>query len=433
MRVHSDEFFYLEMNKLVCDYTMYFPMIFNRNFNLDMFLKAVHHVLDSMPHLKSRCKGRFWRAQWVGFEEHKIEDITEILEVNLDYDLKLEDFYSQILKGFILLEDRKIDLEKEPPIKIKVFRDKNSKRTVVFLCIHHAIADGRGSMTLISLFEKTYRAIKNGKTLPDIKNYRKIPLKLLKDGTFKTIKNTFVKKESIDSSEIATIINECKESTKKGIDEFEVLRIPKEKVLELKNNNKKYNYTTNDIIVRKMLVITEKLNIPMGDDKKYINVGIAIDNRKNIKEDIITVTNYASMSPFYFEKDLVNDRKEFRNKIKEFKKNASGASFSKEFMLMSFFPLAIQKKVFQGPVLKMIKDMSCKGIQTTNVGEMTRFIGDFDETLEYLEFIGPAGKFGLPIVSISLYKGDLSIYFRRVNDSTGICNVIKNMFEAEIT
>src|SRR5699024_11154334 len=141
MRVLSDEFFYIEMNKLVCDYTMYFTMIFNRNFNLDMFLKAVHHVLDSMPHLNKNSNEMLRRIQCAGFEENKIEDITEILEVNLDYDLKLEDFYSQILKGFILLEDRKIDLEKEPPIKIKVFRDKNSKRTVVFLCIHHATAD----------------------------------------------------------------------------------------------------------------------------------------------------------------------------------------------------------------------------------------------------------------------------------------------------
>src|SRR5699024_612861 len=129
---------------------------------------------------------------------------------------------------------------KESPIKIKVFRDNNSKRTVVFLCIHHAIADGRGSMILISLFEKTYKAIKNGETLPEIKNYRKIPLKLLKDGIFKTIKNTFEKKEYIDSNKIATIINECKDNIKEEIDEFEVLRISKEKVLELKNDNKKY-------------------------------------------------------------------------------------------------------------------------------------------------------------------------------------------------
>lgn len=428
---NGQETFFLEMNKHVCSYTMYFPMIFDNKFDLSIYKNSVDYLLNQIPHLKRKCKNHFWRASWVPIKDFYIDQIFHIEAMDEIKEETRKEFYSQAIEIFYLLKDKVIDLEKEPPMKFKVIMTKERKWTMVVLCVHHSVADGRGSMQIMSEIGEIYTALVNNQKLPIIKNYRKIPYRFLNESFFKILKRTFTTKENVLAAENTIDLIDCSKDLPKD-ESFISIDIPKEKIMQLKTAYKEWNYTTNDIIVYLLLQICSDIVGKEVNDSTVFNVGIAIDNRKNIKKEILTITNYASMCPFYIRHNTLEDKAKVKEELQYFKRTATGLSFSKEFMLMALFPYAIQKKVFGGNIKNMIKGISCKGIQTTNVGELTKFVGNYNHTLKYAEFIGPAGKYGMPILSISLYEGDMRIYFRRTDDSNCLCNQLRDLLKMKL-
>lgn len=434
MLANGQETFFWEMNKHACSYTMYFPMVFDSTFDFSVYKSSVEYLLAQVPHLKRRCKEHFWRPSWVELEGFQVNQLFEVKELDARECETVKSFYTKAMSCFYEMKDKTIDLDKEPPLKFKAILDKNRKWYLIVLGIHHSVADGRGSMQIMSTLDTIYTAMMEQKPLPLLKNYRKIPYRLLKEPFFKILVRTFTAKEDPLAARNDMDLVDCTNESPKE-ENFVSLKIPKETIVRLKEEYKDWNYSTNDIIVYQLLQIASSL---IGEQersdgqKPVVNVGIAVDSRKNIKKDILTITNYASMCPFYLETDTLSDKGKVKAALQEFKATAEGLSFSKEFMLMALFPYAIQKKVFDGNVKNMIKEMSCKGIQTTNVGEMTRFVGSYHNSLKYTEFIGPAGRYGMPILSISLYEGDVSIFFRRTNDSNGICERLRDLLNEKL-
>lgn len=432
MIANGQETFFLEMNKHVCNYTMYFPMIFDNKFDLSIYKKSVDHLLNQIPHLKRKCKDHFWRASWVPIKDFFIDQIFYIEEIDGIEKETRKEFYSRAIEILYLMKDKVIDLEKEPPLKFKVIMTEDRRWTMVVLCVHHSVADGRGSMQIMSEIGDIYTSLVNNQKLPIIKNYRKIPYRFLKESLFKILIRTFTTKENVLAAENTIDLTDCSKDLSKD-ENFISIEISKEKIMKLKAAYKEWSYTTNDIIVYLLLLICSDLVDGKDvNDSTVFNVGIAIDNRKNIKKEISTITNYASMCPFYIRHNTLMDKAKVKEELQNFKSTATGLSFSKEFMLMSLFPYAIQKKVFGGNIKNMIKGISCKGIQTTNVGELTKFVGNYNHTLKYAEFIGPAGKYGMPILSISLYEGDMRIYFRRTDDSNCLCNQLRDLLKMKL-
>lgn len=432
MLTNGQETFYFEMNKHACSYTMYFPMVFDKYFNLEVFKESAGYLMQQIPHLQCRCKDQFWRVRWVKLDDFCVDNLFCTYTLNCNHGVSQEEFYAKAMDKFMSLEDKQIEMDKEPQLKFKVFLEKCGNWSMVVICFHHSIADGRGSLQIISSIEQTYSAIINNKEKPKLKNYRKIPFYMLKENIFKVLIRTFTKKDHPLASRNSIDLIDSSNETYRN-ENFEVLRISKEKMQQLKDFYSEWGYSTNDIIVHKFLVLSAKLlNEKAANDNAVLNVGIAVDNRKNINKDILTITNYASMCPFYIEEKNIYDKAVVKAELQEFKKTASGLSFSKEFILLALFPYAVQKKVFECNVKTMIKEMSSKGIQTTNVGEITRYVGTFNDSLKYVEFIGPAGRNGMPIISISVYDGQVTLYFRRTNDSTGICQKVKELFIEEL-
>lgn len=427
MKVTGQESFYFEMDGLACNYTMYFPMIFDHRFNIAAYKKSVDYLLQQVPHLKCRYEDHFRRPRWKEIDGFNVESlfVTKSIPENPEWDVKT--FYRDAMDVFVQMGNKSIDMEKEPPIKFKVI--SAGDRTMVVLCIHHSIADGRGSMQVLSTLDEIYTCVESGKEMRELKNYREIPYRFLEGGRFRTIYRTLTKKEDpLAKRESASLIV-CTDE-REVAENFVSLKLSKEKIELLKERYQEWEYTTNDVIVHKLLSICSKL-MEGDEETTVVNVGIAMDNRKSIVEDILTITNYASMCPFYVEKKHIADRGKVKASLQHFKATATGLSFSKEVMLLALFPYAIQKKILRGKVRNMIKELSCKGVQSTNVGEMAGRSGSYNGSLQYAEFIGPAGRYGMPIISMSLYEGELTMYFRRINDSEGICDRMMALMEAE--
>ncbi len=430
MITYAQESFYCEMNKQACSYTMYFPMLFDHTFQLERFKKAADYLFQNVPHLARKSVSGFWRARWVeleGFDSEQLFSCYRFSDGMLESE---EEFYREALKAFQNLEDTRIDMETEAQLKFKVFADEKQRWTLVVLCIHHSIADGRGSMQIIDVLSRAYESAGGQEKLPKLENYRKVPVHALKDGFFTILKRTFRQEKEMQKHCKELFPTDLREEPRR--ENFEVVRLTKGELEELKEQYRPWNYSTNDILVYKLLKVSSRLGSGEPDEHAVLNIGIAIDHRKDIRRQILSITNYASMCPFYMNESDIQDLYKVKKQLQHFKQNAAGVSFSKEFLLLGMVPFAVQKKIFKGDVSNTIRAMSCRGIQTTNIGEITRHIGDFGSSLRHVEFIGPAGKFGMPIISISSYQGELAIYFRRTNDTTGICRKVREMFEEEL-
>jgi NRPS condensation-like uncharacterized protein len=138
--------------------------------DLDMkaFRESIKAAIKDVPLMASIINKGYWRDTWKPIENYDIDRFIKT------YEVEENPFYEKAYSQFLRLTNKRIDMGKEPPFKVKVFYNKSNSKKVVVFCIHHALVDGRGCFRLVRLIGEHYNAIMNNQILKPRKNYRAV-------------------------------------------------------------------------------------------------------------------------------------------------------------------------------------------------------------------------------------------------------------------
>ncbi|MBZ4646024.1 MAG: siderophore/surfactin biosynthesis protein [Clostridia bacterium] len=413
---------YWEMDKDIGCQTFYFITYVNENFNIEILKESLKCVVKDIPILSCKFTKGYWRDRWVPIENFNINQIIRTIRVDKKH------FYDDAYSKFLQLKDKRLNLEKEPPLKVIVFYNEETEKKVIVFCTHHSFADPRGNSYLIGLIGSYYNALLHNKALKPKKIYRTLPKLIFSYGVIKAIK-TFLKTETPSMDSYKPLIKMDFDDSNNGSGEsIERLIIRKEDLKKLKLYYKDYGFTINDIILYFTLKLTNKYNMNLKEPSSHACLSIGIDLRGYIKDDVLTITNYAGRDFFTVDLKDADDLPGFAKKLKAFREKQEGIGNVMSFVSISMFPIAIQKKIWKSAVGNSLKEWSLRTLVTTNVGKLDDFVKPFGDAVEDISIAMSFPYSGLPVISASGYKDTLTLYFTKFNDKNGLTQKVKNDF-----
>ncbi|MCR6544185.1 condensation domain-containing protein [Dehalobacterium formicoaceticum] len=409
--------------KLGCN-TMYLITRFKKELDLKILKESLENLSRDLPLLSRRMKKGYWRDQWQVIPDFDIQKLIYLYEVDL------ENFYDQAYEIFIKMQDNHITLEKEPPLKLKIFRNKSGEEKLVVFCIHHALADGRGCFQLVELLGKYYHSILHRIPFTPPKNERRM-LKFVTSLNLKHVLTMFMSSlkgisQTVKMTSFKPLIKNEITKDEGNRENIERIILSEEDLKMLKNFYQDYSFTVNDIVLLLTLKFMELHNQALEKPSDYVGVALGIDLRKYLKMDFLSISNFSAMEMFIVSQKDLADLGTMKQKLQDFKEKPIGLGFVFQFFLNSMFPIKLQKKILD----KWARDFIIKGseimVQTTNVGKLDDYVVPFGDLVENISFVGPSPRYGFPEISISGYKNTLTIYFTKYYDSNQINLKTKN-------
>jgi NRPS condensation-like uncharacterized protein len=358
-------------------------------------------------------------------------DINQIIKT---YEVVEDSFYENAYLHFLQLTDKRINLAKEPPFKVKVFYNQSNNKKVVVFCIHHALVDGRGCFRLVRLIGEHYHAIMNNQTLKPRENQRAISVLLsslnIIDVT-KALASSFAGLflDPINKASMKPLLPREFTSDSNSNETIERIVIKDEVLYKLREHYKDYNYTLNDILMHLTFKLMVKYNQTLETPSKNVCIALGIDLRRYFKKDYLSISNYSVMDSFTVKSDHVNDLSKMQKEFRRLKEKPIGLGVIVEPMFSSVFPIAKQRKMLNKWARKFIIEGSIRAIQTTNVGITDEHLLPFGDIVENISFVGCSPVCGFPQISIARYKDTLTLYFIKYNDNSGLVQKVKNDYQ----
>jgi NRPS condensation-like uncharacterized protein len=400
-----------------------------KDLDMEAFRESIKSAIKDVPVMASIINKGYWRDTWMPVENYDVNQFVKTYEVEENA------FYENAYSYFLNLTDKRINLEKEPPFKVKVFYNSSNNNKVVVFCIHHALVDGRGCFRLVRLIGEHYDAIIKNKPLKPRKNYRSVSTLInslnIIDVTrvlFTSFAGLFldpINKASMKplvNKEDDTEANSCKET-------IERIVIKKESLDKLRAYYKDYDYTVNDILMLLTFKLMVKYNMELEKPSKNVCVALGVDLRRYFKEDYLSISNYSVMDSFTVKLDHVNNLSKMEKEFKRLKEKPIGLGVIVEPMFSSVFPIANQRKMLNKWARKFIIEGSIRGIQTTNVGITDEHLLPFGDIVDNISFVGCSPVCGFPQISIARYKDTLTLHFIKYNDNNGLAQKVKNDYQ----
>lgn len=425
---------YWDMDENVCCNTM-FIISYMKNIDIDILKESLRYVVKTIPILSCKLKKGFWRDKWVPIEEFNVEQMIEKIRVEKDL------FFDNAYNKFLQLTNKKINLQHDPLLKIKLFYNEEVNKKVLVFCMNHILVDGRGANTLLELIGCYYDSILNNKEIVLKTNTRKfssllLSLNITNIFSLLNFKVIFEHKSKENFVQLIPINKQNNEDL--GIC-IEKIRVSADDLNILKSSYSKYDFTVNDIILHFTLKLLEKYNIPLEKKSDAVAIALGVDLRRYLKKDLMCIANYAGTEILKVRMEDINNMKVVSDKFHKLRKQSIGLGFLIQPMMQALFPISIQKRMLRFIQNFLIK-WSVRSIQTTNVGKIDEYVRPFNDMIEDISFIGPSPYYGFPLISVSGYKDTLTIYLTKYNDFDNIsfkvkedleeiiCNALKNSF-----
>ncbi|MBC2581434.1 hypothetical protein [Clostridium sp. DJ247] len=411
--------------KLGCN-TMYLITHVKDSFNLEILKESLKYIVKDIPILSCKMSKGYWRDKWERIENFDISQIIQTIRVDKD------SFYDKAYSQFVQLVDKRIILENEPPLKVKIFYNEEIENKVIVFCIHHALADGRGSFQLVKLIGTYYYTLFNNNKLVPQKNYRKMSRLIFSFNMITIINMILLCLKGLFQPKLSDSFKPLLEmdniNNKGNGESIERIILSKENINKIKSFYKDFDFTINDIILLLTTKLMTKYNMILKEPSSCVGAALGIDLRRYLKEDILSITNYSVMEMFIVYNTETNDLPRMVEKLKSLKKRPFGIGLILQIFLSNIFPITVQKYIFNKWAKEFIIEGSVRMMQTTNVGKLDDYATPFGDVVENLSFVGPSPRYGFPEVSVSGYKDSLTIYFTKYNDENNLTKKVKNDF-----
>lgn len=423
---------YLTFDKVTSNNTFYFVTYINEKFSVDALKESVKYVIKDIPKLSYKIKKGFWRDQWVPINDFCIDQIFETVEVEKEAFENDEEFLDQAFSKFVDCESKRINLEIEAPIKVKIFCNEKISKKILVYCVHHSFSDGMGTCQLIELIGKNYDAILHNKIPLRHENQSKIAGLFLslhfKDiiymflSSFKTLLRPIM-------MALAKPLIEFKEKDN-GLDEgsIERLLINTKELDKLKEKYKCYNFTFNDIILLLAINMMSKFNNNLKKPSRYLVASLSMNLRKYLSKDCLCICNYSGFDLLIINNKDSGEISKINKSIKDFKKKPLGIGFIMQLFMMNILPAKLQRGIIKSMMNSLAKKGGNYAIVTTNCGKLDKYVTHFGEGLEHISFIGAEVIYGFPSISASGYNDSMVLYFSKYKDGNQLCKVMKNTF-----
>jgi NRPS condensation-like uncharacterized protein len=399
--------------------------------DLDMkaFRESIKAAIKDVPLMASIINKGYWRDTWKPIENYDIDRFIKT------YEVEENPFYEKAYSQFLRLTNKRIDMGKEPPFKVKVFYNKSNSKKVVVFCIHHALVDGRGCFRLVRLIGEHYNAIMNNQILKPRKNYRAVSILI-------NSLNIIHVAKALLSSFVGLFLDPINKASMKPLlpreedidinsssETIERIVIKNADLYNLRAYYKAYDYTLNDILMLLTFKLMVKYNMALEKPSKSVGIALGVDLRRYFKKDYLSVSNYSVMDSFTVKTEHVNDLSKMEREFKRLKEKPIGLGVIVEPVFTSVFPIAKQRKMLNKWARKFIMEGSIRAIQTTNVGITDEHMLPFGDIVENISFIGCSPMCGFPQISIARYKDILTLHFIKYNDNNGLAQKVKNDYQ----
>ncbi len=416
---------YWNMDKDISNQTFYFITRVNERFNLEILKESLKQVVKDLPVLSRRLVDGFWRDKWVPIENFDSSQIIKAVKVD---NVDKVSFYDKAYSHFIEMKNKRLNLEKEQPLKIIVLYNEKVKEKLVVFCTHHSFADPRGNCHLIKLIAERYDDILNKRTIKPVKNFNTMPKLILSYGFFKAFKE-FINTPKISMDTYKPLMDmdydanntNCKESIDK-------LEIKGEELNKLKAKCKEFGLTIDGMIMFLSLILVRKYNETLQTPSSHACLSVGIDLRDHIKGDALKIANYAGRDYYPVELKDTEDVYKFSRELKAFRDKQVGVGSVMQFVLPSIFPITMQKKIWRSSVGVALREWTLRTLVTTNIGRLDEFVKPFGDAVEGISAVVASAYCGLPLISVSGYKNELTLYITKFNDKKELVTKIKDDF-----
>lgn len=381
----------------------------------EQLVNSLQRTIRQIPLLGFRMERGAWRDQWTPAPDLNPEDLVE--EIEVPGDDSGEEFEDQAYAKFMERATEGIDIGCEPPVRIMLFR-RGSRGLLVYR-LHHSIADGNGCLQLVRLLsENTFKDPKEEMPLPVAMNrgfyqlFRAFGLRdvpgILHDIAVETVRPWAL----LFSKPLWHVDTDKYEPIKLSLAR---LTIEGEDYQSLHDMARKHGLTINDMLSVAYLALAAELNEKLPKPSPFLHVNFTVNLRRFLPESKIQITNLSGISGLASRPgkagSFTDAAAEVIEKIGELKRHYIGLGFITVPQLMTFLmpaPLAhLFFKKYSGFVMKQIGRYS---IAMTNIGAMGPFVEPFGESLKHASFIAPIWEMGFPMITVTGYRGGLSLY-----------------------
>ncbi|MBX4264176.1 condensation domain-containing protein [Clostridium estertheticum] len=400
-----------------------------KTLNLEIFKESLKYIVKDIPMLACKILKGYWRDKWQPIENFDVSQIIETISVDKN------SFYEKAYAQFLQLDEKRINLESEPALKVIIFYNEENEKKVIIFCIHHALADGRGCCEVVKLIANNYCTLLNNNRIVPQKNYRKMSKLLLSINLINILKMIYTELKNLFNPKLfkylKPLIDANSENTHDSNHEsIERIIVSKENIIKLKSLYKDYGFTVNDIILFLSTKLMSKYNRELKEPSEYVGAVMGMDLRRYLKKNILSITNFAIMKFFIVGNSETNDLPRMAENIKTFKNKLSGVGweFINQVSLSKIFPVEITKYISDKIAKFFIIDGGSKMIITTNVGRIDDYVTSFGDIVESITFIAGQPIYGFPLVTISGYKDTVTLYFSKYNDENNLTKKVRDDF-----
>ncbi len=434
----SDSMFYGQEGKYMCG-TIYQVLCFQNGFSFTAFLEAVRQLSDR--HLILRCVFRegFLTDNWVLQDNFKAENLFTECLLEINNEIKEEQFFEEAYKQFKELKQKHIDISRQPPWRFFITKNLSSNQFFVVIAFHHAVSDGIGWMELIQQLSCYYQMLKDDSScVLEEKSFLFERERVL----VPKISDIYIHKMQEKVQERSTTIEHLKKIKcgmtldKRSLYKIKYDDLSLEKiVVEEKRIFQLVDYfsiekkiSINDILVYANCLLNKEIlqNQAMFDTEIF--GGFRVNNRKFMEEyNKKYLGNYSFLQYVILNNTEILDKEKVFDAIKSSKDEMQYLDDLISLNNVKDVPLPLFKLIMRMMLKKKGQEL-CKGVTTTNMGAIDYYLTGFGEEL-YDAYIIPCGfSVGYPLICASSFNGRMSLLFIRYNDGEEITKKIQNKF-----
>ncbi|MBZ4646025.1 MAG: siderophore/surfactin biosynthesis protein [Clostridia bacterium] len=412
--------------------TWYILLYVKDDFNIKILAESIKQAVKDIPILSCKISRGYWRDKWVPIENLDVNQFIKTICVDNNSFQDKDSFYDEAYNQFIQLKDKYINIQSEPPFKVKIFYNEQIGNKMIAFCLHHCLADGRGWLQAIKIIGEYYNAILNNTTCtPPRRNVRKISKLVFSISMANFFETISLMRKKVNTMEPIKPVLELDNINDTNIDYnnvgIEKIMISNNDLNKLKDLYKPFKFTVNDIFLYLVLKLTNKYNMDLEEPNSQLATGMLVDLRRYFKEDALSIANYFAPEPVMINSKDIDNLYKISEDFKALKKRPLGLGFFYPILLTSIFPVGLLEKIMS-KIMNGLAMQSYSGMGVTNFGKLDDYLKPFGEGIDSISVIPSAGVHGFPSLLISGYKGTLTLYFVKYNDRNCLTQKIKNEF-----
>ncbi len=429
----STESIYSEFDGKLGSNTMYIVSMVDKGLLPEIVRKSLVSLIIDIPQISCHLKTGYKHDSWEPLTALVVDSLIEYEEVPECMD---GGFFEMAYLQFTVRKPAKINLGASSPIKLTIFHSQKTADQLVVLSVHHALADGRGIFQLFKLFCEKYAALEHGQEPAAIENVRSISeflsslkIRQILGTLFHSLAGFF---QPFLMTNLKPLLEKDSESKTSGEGDTTVERLVLDRtaIKQLRKSFGEAEYSLNDIVLMLTLRLLDQYNVRQSISSRYVGVALGVDVRRYFTRDITSISNYSAMEMFIVSRRSLASPDAMRKKLAKIKVATLGLGFFIRPLLTSFFPIAKQKEFMNKWAQNFIVEGSIRMVQTTNIGKLDEYAAALGEKIRGMSFIGPAPRFGFPEISVSGFKGEVTIYFTKYDDKQGLCTKMMSDFNA---